>query len=155
DGAGVASVISRQTSPAKLATLDLADNRITDASALVPLGTGANPLGHLTNLSTGLLLNGNRIADFTGFSTWARPPERSQIQDQSIYAGAYGKLGGITLPALKDESGATATLAPGTSATYDAQANLLTLTGTKPIQSVTLDGPPVALEGNLPDADWI
>jgi YVTN family beta-propeller protein len=145
--AEVESVLSAKTTLSKLLTLDLSENDLTEASPLVPLGTGSNPLGDQRTLSEGLFLTGNRIADFSPFSVWIKPPTSDSLHEQTIYVGPYDSLTGITIPALKDVNGATPTVVSGEPATYEPQTTLLTLTGAKPVSSITL------ADGN--EASWV
>ena len=82
----------------KIATLILSRNRITDASALAPLGSGR--LSQYASTGEGLILESNWITDFTAFDSWDKPPSWEQTGEQQLYVGAY-KSGGIVLPELK------------------------------------------------------
>jgi Leucine-rich repeat (LRR) protein len=111
----------------KLATLNLTSNRIADASSLVPLGSGK--VGQWTSSSAGLLLQTNRITDFTPFDGWAKPPAFNQTASQQLYVGPY-PVGGITLPVLKQSAAITDPLQvdPPTAGSYDPASRLLTVT---------------------------
>jgi hypothetical protein len=112
---------------AKLTTLDLRENRITDASSLVPLGSGL--IGQPASGSTGLFLISNRITDFTPFDSWVKPPAATQTASQQLYVGAYPD-GGIQLPVLKQAAAITDPLKvnPATAGSYDPATGLLTVT---------------------------
>lgn len=111
----------------KIATLILSRNRITDASALAPLGSGK--LSRYTNTGEGLILDSNRITDFTPFDSWDQPPAPEQTAGQELYVGGY-KSGGIVLPALKQGAAFTDPLKvdPPSAGSYDPATGLLTLT---------------------------
>ena len=111
----------------KIATLILSRNRITDASALAPLGSGR--LGLWANTGEGLLLSNNRITDFTAFDSWANPPAWEQTGEQQLFVGDY-KSGGIVLPELKQAAAFIDPLKvdPPSAGSYDPATGLLTLT---------------------------
>lgn len=110
----------------KLVALSLSGNRITDASALAPLGDGQ--LGQWATSGTGLDLSRNRIADFSPFDSWPNPPDWGQTGDQSLYVGSY-PAGGVVLPELRSSAAITDTprVDPPAAGTYDPVTRRLTL----------------------------
>jgi hypothetical protein len=118
---------------ATLGSLYLTDNRITDVSALVPLGSGK-----IGKSSYALDLTGNRITDFTSFDSWTTPPPSTSTGSQQLYVGAY-PAGGIVLPQLKQAASITSPLQvdPAAAGSYEPETRLLTLTDPT-VASVTL-----------------
>jgi hypothetical protein len=137
--------------PAKLATLTLSRNRITNASALVPLGSGK--VGAYQTTGEGLLLAGNRITDLTPFDSWTKPPDWQQWSPQNLYVGAY-QAGGIVLPELKPGVAYTDALKvdPPSAGSYDPVTRRVTLTDPS-APSVALSS---LVPGNtLPQQLWV
>ncbi|MDW5593700.1 DUF3616 domain-containing protein [Conexibacter stalactiti] len=113
--------------PAKIATLDLTNNRIADVSSLAMLGSSR--LVDWANPDEGLLLNRNRITDFTPLDSWSRPPASYQTDGQQLYVGAYTP-GGVVLPALRQSAAIVDPLRvePATAGSYDPATRRVTLT---------------------------
>ncbi len=87
---------------AKIRTLGLAGNRITDASSLAALGDSR--LIDYTSSGEGLDVSRNRITDLTPFDSWSRLPPQENLGSQQLYVGSY-QPGGVVLPALETERG--------------------------------------------------
>jgi Leucine-rich repeat (LRR) protein len=118
------SALVGKFAPSVLTTLKLSNNRIADASSLAPLGLSGAKIGSQSTASTGLLLAGNRIADFSAFSGWLKPPTGAKAASQSIYTGPYHA--GMTV-VLKDAGATTAPSMAAADGTYDASTGALTL----------------------------
>jgi len=99
-----------------LKTLNLAEDGITDASSLAPLGESGTTLG-----STGTMtLSGNQIKDFSAFSGWTKKPVET---GQTVYVGPY-KTGGVTVELNTGTT--TSPSIPASEGTYDPSTGLLT-----------------------------
>lgn len=112
--------------PATLRTIDLGGNRITDAAPLAPLGRDGARLGGAASSSEGLILSGNRIKDFSAFSSWVKPPTPDQVTGQSVYVGPY-RTGGIALT-LKDARSTVVPAVDAAAGAYDPATARLTIT---------------------------
>ena len=123
--------------PTVLTTLNLSANRIADAAPLAPLGAGTNRLGNQTSNTLGLQLAANRIADFSAFSGWVKPPTAARTRGQTIYAGPY-RAGGVTLPQLKTVDGSAPVLDLTVPGSYDPLTGLITLTATAPVERAAI-----------------
>ncbi|GAB3199610.1 hypothetical protein GCM10027062_16750 [Nocardioides hungaricus] len=113
--------------PEVLTTLDLADNEITDASVLAPIGRDLARIGNQESPTDGLRLRGNRIADLSAFSDWVKPAAVYESDGQSIYVGAY-RTGGVTVPLKSARAADTLAVTPAGAGSYDPATGLLTLT---------------------------
>lgn len=112
--------------PVTLRTIDLGGNRITDAAPLAPLGRDGARLGGAASSSEGLILSGNRIKDFSAFSSWVKPPTPDQVSGQSVYVGPY-RTGGIALT-LKDARSTVVPAVDAAAGAYDPATTRLTIT---------------------------
>ncbi|MBO0883126.1 MAG: leucine-rich repeat domain-containing protein, partial [Mycobacterium sp.] len=130
-----------------LATLNLSNNKITDVTSLAPLGQNTALLGNATSLSTGLMIEGNRIADLSPLSTWKKPPTSFNANGQSVFVGPY-QDGGVHVT-LKTSNGAAVSIDPSVGS-YDAGSGTLTLVDpaaamatVKPNWTVFFSNPPI------------
>ena len=140
-----------------LTVLNLRNNRITDASALAPLGEAGGKLASASSLSDGITLAGNRIADFSAFSSWATPPTSDRLSEQQVYVGAY-QVGGVHVPLKSAVATSLPAVSPATAGSFDASTGTLTVTDpsatsvtvspnwtvffSEPPTDVTIDGTP-------------
>lgn len=131
----VTPLLSKQFGASTLTTLNVSDNRITDISALAPLGAGTNRLGTVAGTTAGLLMSGNRITDFSAFAGWSRVPTVARAGDQEIYLGAY-RADGVTVPQLTTADGTAPALDPSAPGSYDPLTRQLTLTATEPVETL-------------------
>jgi Leucine-rich repeat (LRR) protein len=121
--------------PDALTTLDLSGNKITDATSLAPLGRNGARLGSQLSSGDGLVLTGNRIADFSDFSDWVGH-NAVRTSGQSIYVGGY-RAGGINVK-LKTDIASVPVVSPVSAGSYDPATGLLTITDAA-ADSVTLN----------------
>ncbi|WP_426241371.1 Ig-like domain repeat protein [Nocardioides sp. LHG3406-4] len=134
--------------PEVLATINLSGNKVTNASALAPLGENGARLGASSSSGTGLVLTRNRIKDFSAFSSWVKPPTSSQVNEQSVYAGPY-RAGGISVT-LKDADATVVPTVDPAAGAYDPATGKLTITDpaaesvvVSPNWTVLFNNPPV------------
>lgn len=121
----VAPLAGRFTSSV-LTTVALTGNRIADASPLAAYGDGGGRLGTNLPATQGLLLSQNRIADFSAFSGWTRPPAGARVVGQTLYAGPY--TGGGVRVSLRSADASAIEVQPLETGAYDTDSGLLTRT---------------------------
>lgn len=144
----VTPLLAKSYHPDILTTINLTGNKITDASALAPLGEGGAKLGAPVGGGQGLVLARNRIKDFSAFSAWLKPPTGTQVTGQSVYVGTY-QAGGINVTLKDGVSTVVPTVDPAVGS-YDPATSTLTVVDpaaasvvVSPNWTVNFSNPPV------------